>query len=368
LQYGPFSTQHPKKASTPRREETLLDASIYEVPIDPDAANTSHALALSMIGYNKSVLEVGCSTGFFTKFLVERGCNVVGIELDADAATAAEKWADRVIVGDVDAEGIWSLLEDDAFDVIVLGDVLEHLRDPLTSLRSAARKLKPSGFVVASVPNIAHGDVRLALLQGEFRYSETGLLDRTHLHFFTLESARDLFEQAGLVVLETERVIMPLFESEIGVRRADVPYKVLDEVLADPEAESYQFVMKAVRDDGTRALAELATRVTELSDHVHYEVVRTALLRKEFKGSTIVRPETRQSERPRRGVHQPNVQEYVEALEDHVRGLEHNIELLEDELKASDLRFRAMLGMKTIQMTSPIRWLNRKIHREKPAS
>ncbi len=329
----------------------MSHSSIYEVPIDPDAGNTSHALALSMIGYNKAVLEVGCSTGYFTKFLVERGCNVVGIEIDAEAAKAAEKWADHVIVGDLDAEGIWSLLEDDAFDVVVLGDVLEHLRDPWASLRAAARKLKPSGFVVTSLPNIAHGDVRLALLQGKFPYSETGLLDRTHVHFFTLDSARDLLQQAGLVVVDTQRVIIPIFSSEIGVKREDVSHKVLDEVLADPEAESYQFVMKAVRDNGTRTLDELATRVRDLSDHVHYETVRTALLRQEFKESTIA-----------------HLEEYVEALETHVKGLEHNIEVLEDELKASDLRFRAMLGMKTIQMTSPIRWLNRKIHGTKPAS
>jgi 2-polyprenyl-3-methyl-5-hydroxy-6-metoxy-1,4-benzoquinol methylase len=329
----------------------LSYSSIYEVPIDPEASNTSHALALSMIGHNKSVLEVGCSTGYFTKFLVESGCTVVGMEIDPDAAKAAEKWADRVLVGDLDAGEMWSLLEDDAFDVIVLGDVLEHLRDPLASLRAAARKLKASGSVVISVPNVAHGDVRLALLRGQFRYNETGLLDRTHLHFFTLESARELLREAGLVEVDTRRVIMPLFSSEIRVSREDVPHKVLDEVLADPEAECYQFVMKAVRDSGSLAVSELAARVAELSDQLHYEGVRTALLRKEFKESTVA-----------------HLEEYVGALEVHVKGLEHNIEVLEDELKASDLRFRAMLGMKTIQMTSPIRWLNRKIHRIKPGS
>ena len=71
---------------------------------------------------------------------------------------------------------------------MVMGDVLEHLRDPLNSLRHAVRKLKPSGFVVTSLPNIAHGDVRMALMQGKFRYRETGLLDRTHMRFFTLET------------------------------------------------------------------------------------------------------------------------------------------------------------------------------------
>ena len=161
---------------------------------------------------------------------------------------------------------MWEALEDEAFDAIVMGDVLEHLRDPLNSLRHAVRKLKPSGFVVTSLPNIAHGDVRIALMQGNFRYRETGLLDRTHVRFFTLESARDLMTQAGLVVVETKRVIMPLFHSEMGVKREDVNHKVLDELLEDPEVESYQFVMKSVRDNGTRTLKDLAGRVSDLSD------------------------------------------------------------------------------------------------------
>src|ERR1700684_670568 len=101
-----------------------------------------------MIGYNKSVLEVGCSTGYFTKILAERGCSVVGIEIDCDAARTAEQWADRVIVGNIDDGGVWDEVKDESFDVVVLGDVLEHLRDPLGSLRQAAGKLKPSGSVV----------------------------------------------------------------------------------------------------------------------------------------------------------------------------------------------------------------------------
>ena len=189
---------------------------IYETAVNPDAENNSHAFALSLIGYNKSVLEVGCSTGYLTKVMAERGCNVVGIELDPEAAAVAEQWAEQVVVGDIDEGDVWNYVKDEAFDVVVLGDVLEHLRDPLDSLRQAVRKIKPTGFVVTSLPNIAHGDVRIALLQGRFRYAETGLLDRTHLQFFTLETIRELLSQAGLVVVDTKRVVMPLFS--LGAR------------------------------------------------------------------------------------------------------------------------------------------------------
>ena len=82
----------------------------------------------------------------------------------------------------------------------------------------------------ASLPNVAHGDVRIAMINGSFRYREWGLLDRTHVRFFTLETARQLFQEAGLVAVETKRVVVPLFRSEIGVTRADVNDTTLDEL------------------------------------------------------------------------------------------------------------------------------------------
>ncbi len=253
---------------------------IYEVPVNPDAENNSHAFALNFVGYNKSVLEVGCSTGYLTKVMAERGCSVVGIELDPDAAENAEQWAERVVVGNLDEGDVWNYVKDESFDVVLLGDVLEHLRDPLASLREAVRKIKPTGYVVTSLPNVAHGDVRIALLQGRFRYAETGLLDRTHMRFFTLETIRELMSQAGLVVVDTKRVVMPLFQSELGVKRSDVSHKTLDELHADPEVETYQYVMKSVRDNGSHALTELAGQVAQLTDRIHNQKMRIALLRK----------------------------------------------------------------------------------------
>lgn len=320
-------------------------SAIYETPVDPSAENNCHAFALDLIGCNKSVLEVGCSTGFFTKVMVERGCNVVGIELDPEAAEVAEKWADSVVVGNIDEGDVWDFVKDESFDVVVLGDVLEHLRDPLASLRHAVRKLKPTGFVVTSLPNIAHGDVRIALLQGRFRYAETGLLDRTHIQFFTLETIRELLSKAGLVVVDTRRVVIPLFESELGVERGDVSHKTLDELHADPEVESYQYVMKSVRDNGSQATAELASRVNELTDRVHHQRMRMALIRKALRDNRILDKHLEEHKR------------YIEALEGHVSGLEHNIEVLKESLIASEAKYQAVLGAKSVRMATRLRSL-----------
>jgi 2-polyprenyl-3-methyl-5-hydroxy-6-metoxy-1,4-benzoquinol methylase len=326
-------------------------SSIYEVPVDPNMENNSHAFVLSFVGYNKSVLEVGCSSGYITKILAERGCDVIGIEVDPDAAKAAEKWAERVVVGNIDEGEVWHYVKDESFDVVLLGDVLEHLHDPLASLREAVRKVKPSGFVVTSLPNVAHGDVRMSLMQGQFRYSDKGLLDRTHLKFFTLESARELLTEAGLLTVETKRVVVPLFSSEIGVKREDVSHETVDGLLKDPEAETYQWVVKSVRDSGTRSVEELSRRVDELSDYVHREKVRTAVLRADL------------------GLLQEQ-QGLIEALQGHAAGLEHNIEVLTEALgtcenarAAVDAKYQAVLGMRTVQMTAPIRWVYNKITR-----
>jgi 2-polyprenyl-3-methyl-5-hydroxy-6-metoxy-1,4-benzoquinol methylase len=104
----------------------------YWAPVDPTAPNNAHAFALEMVGSNKRVLELGPAAGAFTKALADQGCRVVGIEVDADAAAAVEPLAERIIVGDLsDPAVVASADDDERYDVVVGGDVLEHLRDPL---------------------------------------------------------------------------------------------------------------------------------------------------------------------------------------------------------------------------------------------
>jgi 2-polyprenyl-3-methyl-5-hydroxy-6-metoxy-1,4-benzoquinol methylase len=324
-------------------------AFVYDMTVDPDAENNTHAYALAMVGYNKSVLEVGCATGYFTKAMVEHGCKVVGIELDPAAAAVAEKWAERVVVGDVDRGELWDDIDDESFDVVLCGDVLEHLRDPLGALRSAVRKLKPDGVVVVSLPNVAHGDVRLGLLHGAFRYRDLGLLDRTHVRFFTLESSRELLRDAGLLVVDTKRTIVPLFGSELEIAREDIRPSTIDEILADPEAESYQFVMKAVRDNGTQATALLADRVGVLTDQVERDAVRSAILRQDLREASAANTNL--------GEQVANLHNHIAALDGHVAGLDQNIGHLTQALAASEQRYQALLSSRSFRLVAPLRRL-----------
>lgn len=120
---------------------------------------------------------------------------VVGVDLDERAAAEARQFCEAVHVGDVETMEL--PFEPASFDAVVCGDFIEHLRDPGAFLARIRPLLRPGGRVVLSTPNIANWAMRLGLLFGRFRYTEWGLLDRTHTHLFTRKTLRECLEQAG---------------------------------------------------------------------------------------------------------------------------------------------------------------------------
>lgn len=221
--------------------------SVYDHAVDPEAANNSHAMMLRMVGRDCRVLEFGCATGGMTRALRAQGCTVVGVEIDAEAAEGARRFAEAVHVCDLDRERISARLPGERFDVILFGDVLEHLRDPQLSLSDAMQLLAADGRVVISVPNMAHGDVRLALLEGQVPYADLGLLDRTHRHWFTRDNLLALLKACGLGVVDWQRTVKKITESEVPYQRAAVPKGLLLWLGQQPEATTYQFVVTARR-------------------------------------------------------------------------------------------------------------------------
>ena len=144
------------------------------------------------------VLELGCGNGATGALALRQGkCGAwVGIERQGAAAAEAARVLSDVLVGDVDALDI--PYAEASFDLLVLGEVLEHLPDPDATLRRLAGLVKPGGEVLASTPNISHWRVIAGLLAGRFDYEAEGVMDRTHLRWFTPRSLKRAFEQAGL--------------------------------------------------------------------------------------------------------------------------------------------------------------------------
>jgi O-antigen biosynthesis protein len=165
---------------------------LYEVNLRPHG---SHEKLLTLLGRPERVLDVGCSTGYLARRLSERGTKVVGLELDERAAAEARRFCEAVHVGDVETMEL--PLEPGSFDAVVCGDFIEHLRDPQVFLARVRPLLRPGGRLVLSTPNIANWAMRFGLLFGRFRYTEWGLLDRTHTHLFTRKTLKECLEAAG---------------------------------------------------------------------------------------------------------------------------------------------------------------------------
>jgi 2-polyprenyl-3-methyl-5-hydroxy-6-metoxy-1,4-benzoquinol methylase len=154
----------------------------------------------------KSVLEIGCGTGAFGALVKQqRGCRYTGVELMEKAASQARSQLDEVIVANIEHSSLPFPLA--SFDCLVCNDVLEHLVDPWLSLRALTKYLQPGGYVVASLPNVRFSEVVKDLVfRKRWEYKEQGVLDRTHLRFFTESSMRALFESTGLEILQLKGI------------------------------------------------------------------------------------------------------------------------------------------------------------------
>jgi methionine biosynthesis protein MetW len=163
--------------------------------LDPDEVT---GIVASLICAGDRVLDVGCGTGSVTKILVDTcHAKVVGIEPDDERASRAASRGLEVHVGYLTSDLIRTV---GLFDIVLFADVLEHLPNPYSILLKARKALRPGGSVILSVPNVAHWSVRADILRGRFRYQASGIMDATHLRWFTADSVKSLVTAAGFKV------------------------------------------------------------------------------------------------------------------------------------------------------------------------
>jgi 2-polyprenyl-3-methyl-5-hydroxy-6-metoxy-1,4-benzoquinol methylase len=223
---------------------------------------SAHMLVVDAIPEGARVLDVGCATGYLAEEIADRRSGkVTGIEISPTAANEARHHCERVIVGDIETLDLDEALGEDSYDIVLFADVLEHLSDPEAVLRKVRPFVAPGGRVVASIPNVAHISVRLALLAGEFRYREAGLLDRTHLRFFTQETVEDLFEASGYVIDVWRRRRLNLQDAEVQVAAASRDAEA--ELASDADATTYQFILSAYPSDAASRIHALRTALRE---------------------------------------------------------------------------------------------------------
>lgn len=251
----------------------------YEIEIDLDYENSSHTQLLKNTPDGSDVLELGCTTGFVTRYLKNKGCSVTGIEIDPEAARHAEKYCEKIIVADIDKLDFKKDITK-KYDVITFGDVLEHLKEPAKVLEYVKDLLKDGGFILASIPNIGFGYYRMEHLGGNFSYEERGILDKSHLRFFDKNQVFALFESAGCYVKSVFRVQKYITSTflkdklvELGLDASDSAIGNLRELL---DFEVFQYFVKAYPASEKSALkllrekeAEYITQIKDLNERLY---------------------------------------------------------------------------------------------------
>jgi len=251
----------------------------YTYDVDISGEGTA-ARFLRLAGKNKVVLEMGCSTGSQTRILSEQlGCSVTAVEINPEAAAIAEKYSKRVIIGNIEQIDFSRELGGDLFDVIMFADVLEHLKDPVAVLTRVKPFLSGDGYIIATVPNFAHASIAFELANGRFNYRNTGLLDDTHIRFFTRQTIFETFDKSGFQIVALERGFVKAEDSEFETKITSPEDRaVLDYIRKhNPESETYHFIVKAILkspENATYSALQELRSVEDLSRTKQAEIIR----------------------------------------------------------------------------------------------
>ena len=242
---------------------------IYLRDFDPDGQSSLAKIA-RRVGPGTTILDLGIGPGILGKYLAtSKGCVIDGVEYHPQQAEMAAPAYRKVQVADLEQVRLADLFPGNRYDIIICADVLEHLRDPGRIIDQLPALLKPAGRVLLSVPNVAYIGLIADLMAGDFQYRPEGLLDSTHVRFFTRNSLLSLLAQRGLSVTGLDTVPLPLQHSEFGARYPDaLPPAVYQYLCALPDAQTYQFIVEAmpgVADAVGETLPTAEQRAPELS-------------------------------------------------------------------------------------------------------
>lgn len=232
----------------------------YDCELDLDSKN-SLSIIIKMLKPNSKILEFGPANGRLTKYLNKvMECNVDIVEIDEEAGLNAAQYSNKSFLGEQfgDIEKyIWlDELKNEKYDFIIFADVLEHLRNPFEVVKKCKSILNKNGSVVLSVPNIAHNSIIIDLINDEFKYNNLGLLDNTHINFFSYKRLMRMIENNGYVSVNQESVNFQVGENEI---KNDYSYidKKISKVLRQREKGTiYQYVFKIKKKEDVIELCE----------------------------------------------------------------------------------------------------------------
>jgi 2-polyprenyl-3-methyl-5-hydroxy-6-metoxy-1,4-benzoquinol methylase len=203
---------------------------------------SSHKKLINFVYPNSRVLDVGCSKGYIARELKKKGCSITGIDINKEDLREAKKYCDRTILGDITKKDI-----KEKFDVIILGDIIEHVVQPLDLLKKLRKNLDKGGYILISTPNIVNIYPRLKIFLGSFDYEDIGFFDRTHLRFFTLKTFKKMVADSGYSIVSLEFTPIPIYLGFPNISKTLLkPFYYLLNIAANiyPRLFAYQFVAK----------------------------------------------------------------------------------------------------------------------------
>ena len=218
---------------------------VYQRTIAEGAQDSLSAIVAQLPAGGR-VLDLGCGSGAIGRYLSEHDASAVidGVTLSREEAALAAPHYRQVVVANLDERPLTELF-DTRYDVIVCADVLEHLRDSAPVLAACKDLLQPDGLILLSVPNAGYCGLIAELMAGEFRYRPEGLLDETHLRFFTRQTLLRFLADQGWQVLQVDTVQRHMPDSEFRVAFDALPPAVARHLLGLPDADTYQFIVRA---------------------------------------------------------------------------------------------------------------------------
>ncbi|MCK4821397.1 class I SAM-dependent methyltransferase, partial [bacterium] len=196
-----------------------------------------------IIPSRSKVLDVGAGNGLLAVVMktIDKGVIIDGIEPNPHAASIAKAQYRFFWTGYV--QDFKEVIQRECYDYIVMADVIEHFQDPQLFLESLVSWIPDETKIVLSIPNIAFGAVRLDLLKGNFRYVDSGILEKTHLRFFTIETLRQLVSAIGLSMEKLYFLQRNFLTTDIQHNMADVGWRTLFNLMKDEFASTYQFIV-----------------------------------------------------------------------------------------------------------------------------
>ena len=214
----------------------------YDIKIQNIDLNVPHGIILSQITPGSFVLECGCATGYMTKYMTQKlGCHVNIIEYSQDAFDIAKHFAEDGICADLMQDEWKKKFNGRLYDHIILADVLEHLYDPSQVLRELVSFLKADGKIHISVPNIAHNDIIINLINNYWNYTPLGLLDNTHIRFWAYNNLEPFFKKANLSMVNFDYSFVQTGVTEQANFAVDVD--VINQLHKRMTGNIYQFVV-----------------------------------------------------------------------------------------------------------------------------